>query len=141
MDLKKILSDHNLWLDDDPKGVRANLSNANLIGAKFDLVTADYVVPIVPNLHQKTLAAIEAGTGLEMSSWHGSCGTTHFRAGHAIHLAGDAGYALEKKLGAGAAGALICLASCPQLEGKVPDFNASNEAALTDIQRLAQLER
>jgi hypothetical protein len=30
-----------------------------------------------------------------MSDWH-TCGTTHCRAGWAVHLAGEAGYALER---------------------------------------------
>jgi hypothetical protein len=64
-----------------------------------------------------------------MGSWHGDCGTTHCRAGWAIHLAGDAGYALEKQMGAPAAGALIYHASA----GYVPDFYATNDDALADM--------
>lgn len=32
------------------------------------------------------------------------------------------------------------VASCPALEGRVPEFYARNEDALADIQRLAELE-
>jgi hypothetical protein len=94
-------------------------------------------VPVVENLDAKILAAIDAGGTLEMSRWHGdggSCGTTHCRAGFAIHLAGEAGYALERKYGDPEhAGMLIYRAST----GRVPYFFASNEAALKDIRLCA----
>ena len=38
-ELDKILEDHKLWLEDNTKGVRANLINANLYNA--DLTGAD----------------------------------------------------------------------------------------------------
>ena len=124
---------------------KADLSGANLRGAYLrgadlggaDLGGAD--VPVVPNLHSLILESLDAGGKLDMRGWH-SCETTHCRAGWAIHLAGKAGYALESKIGSCAAGALISVASCPQLHGKVPDFYASDHAALSDIRRLAELE-
>jgi uncharacterized protein YjbI with pentapeptide repeats len=134
----------------------ADLSNANLVGA--DLRDANLGganlggipdwVPRVSNLHSRMLAAIEADPEvLDMSTWHGTitdghaCTTTHCRAGFAIHFAGDAGRVLEGALGPAVAGALISLASCPQLAGKVPDFYADNETALADIRWLASLEQ
>ena len=94
----------------------------------------------VPSLHRKMLAAIETeGCKLDMATWH-QCETTHCRAGWAVQLAGPAGKALEWAIGPAAAGALIHLASCPALDGKVPDFYASNEEALADIRRLAETE-
>ena len=74
-----------------------------------------------------------------MSDWH-SCETTHCRAGWAIHLAGAAGRTLEYCYGPATAGAIISVLSCPELEGKVPDFYASNDEALADIKRLAAME-
>ena len=74
-----------------------------------------------------------------MNTWH-TCETTHCRAGWAIQLAGAPGRVLEACLGPNAAGALIHVASCPQLEGKVPNFLDTNENALADIKRLAALE-
>lgn len=74
-----------------------------------------------------------------MDAWH-TCDTTHCRAGWAIHLAGPAGAMLEACVGPSVAGALIHVISCPQLEGKVPNFVASNEEAMEDIKRLAALE-
>jgi hypothetical protein len=69
-----------------------------------------------------------------MGSWH-SCGTTHCRAGWAIHLGGDKGYALEKKVGPRTAGAMIYRASRP---GKpAPWFFARTDDALADIRKCA----
>ena len=94
-------------------------------------------VPVVPNLDGQILALIESGKGaLDMSHWHScSCSTTHCRAGWAIHLAGDAGYALERQLRDPArAGRAIYRAST----GRSPHFYATNESALEDIRRCAK---
>ena len=125
---------------------RANLSAANLSAAYLSaanlsaanlLNVLGYEIPIVTDLDAKILAAVEApGNALDMSDWH-RCATTHCRAGWAIELAGEAGKALEAKLGPSAAGALIYLASTGR--GQVPDFMASNEAALEDLRRCAAL--
>lgn len=89
-------------------------------------------VPVIPEIDARILAAIEAGGALEMGSWH-TCETTHCRAGWAIHLAGEAGYALERQTNAEHAGRMIYLAST----GRVPHFYASNERALEDIRACA----
>jgi len=93
-------------------------------------------VPVVEQLDAKILAAITSGGGkLEMGSWH-SCETTHCRAGWAITLAGEAGAALEEEHGSQRAGWMIYRAST----GRVPHFFASNERALEDIKRCAEME-
>ena len=89
-------------------------------------------VPVVLDLDRKILEAIESGGKLEMASWH-TCETTHCRAGWAIHLAGEAGRELEKKLGSQRAGGLIYKVST----GRLPHFFASNERALADIKACA----
>ena len=104
-----------------------DLSGANLRGA--DLSGVDLNIPVVENLENKILVAVKSGDTLEMTSWH-RCHTTHCRAGWAIHLAGASGYALEKRVGSSAAGALIYHASV----GYVPNFYASNAEAFADIQ-------
>lgn len=76
---------------------------------------------------------------LDMGSWHGSCGTTHCRAGWVIAKAGAGGKALEWAMGTPAAAAIIYMASDPKLE-KVPDFYTDNETALADMERLAEAE-
>jgi hypothetical protein len=69
-----------------------------------------------------------------MGRWH-SCSTTHCRAGWAIHLAGEAGYALERVYGSEVAGTIIYQRSRP---GQcVPDFYATKEEALEDLRRCA----
>jgi hypothetical protein len=89
----------------------------------------------IKNIDAAILAAIDArGNELRMSFWH-TCGTTHCRAGWAIHLAGDAGYRLEKVVGSAAAGALIYAASRP--DKPVPDFIASDAVALADLRACA----
>jgi uncharacterized protein YjbI with pentapeptide repeats len=91
-------------------------------------------VPVIPNLDQRILDAIaRPGCALDMGAWH-ACETAHCRAGWAIHLAGEAGYALENKLGdSAAAGRAIYRAST----GRAPHFYATNERALEDIRRCA----
>lgn len=90
-------------------------------------------VPVVEALDARILDALNVeGCRLDMSQWHG-CKTTHCRAGWAIHLAGEAGYALEREHGSQRAGAMIYRAST----GRVPHFFASNERALEDIRQCA----
>jgi hypothetical protein len=53
MDLQKILKLHQKWLDDDPDGERANLSNANLSNANLsnaDLSNADGLLSTIDYL-------------------------------------------------------------------------------------------
>ena len=123
---------------------RADLSGADLSDADLrDAVLRDSKinfdeVPLVENLHGRILSAIKDGAALEMGSWH-SCDTTHCRAGWAIHLAGDAGYELERIFGSPMAGALIHLKACSWME-KVPNFYATNEDAMADIKSCAKRE-
>ena len=93
-------------------------------------------IPIVEDLDGKILAAIENGGGLEMSNWH-TCETTHCMAGWAIHLAGDAGKALEAERGPQRAGALIYRVST----GRAPHFFASNQRALADLKERVRLQQ
>ena len=116
---------------------RANLGEANL--GEANLSGADLRDWVVPSLNRKILAAIGDGGTVDMSDWH-KCETTHCRAGWAVHLAGAVGRTLEFCLGTNAAAALIYRESCPALEGKIPDFYATNDAAMADIKRLAELE-
>ena len=110
----------------------ANLSEASLTGA-----TLPDDVPVVENIDARILDAVRNGNVLDMTTWH-TCETTHCRAGWAIHLAGPAGYELEKKVGPCAAGALIYAAS---RAGKpVPDFFASTKVAMDDIRKDAEAQ-
>jgi uncharacterized protein YjbI with pentapeptide repeats len=90
-------------------------------------------IPIVENLDTKIAESIAAHPDdFDMSQWH--CGTKHCRAGWAVHLAGEAGYKLQSRLGPFLAGRLIYLVST----GRRPDFFATNDAARTDIERCAK---
>ncbi|WP_421783308.1 hypothetical protein [Kiloniella litopenaei] len=76
-----------------------------------------------------------------MSDWH-TCDTTHCRAGWVTTLAGEEGKKLEDKVGTANAAYLIYAASDPDHLSRdgAPDFYTSNENALADMKRLAELE-
>ena len=114
----------------------ADLGGADLSGA--DLGGADWI-PKIENIHQRIFDAASKDGALDMSTWHvgGYCGTTHCRAGWTVVLAGEGGRVLEGAYGTGVAAALIYQASDPKLE-RTPNWNAPNEDALADMQRLAE---
>ena len=135
----------------DSKAAKKGLSvkwavknNANLRGA--DLRYANLVdAPIIENIHQRIYEAASVENALDMDKWHGSggiCGTTHCRAGWVVYLAGEEGKKLEEKMGTAAAAIAIYAVSDPEYFGRegLPNFYASNETALADMKRLAELE-
>ncbi len=72
-----------------------------------------------------------------MGDWH-TCETTHCRAGWAVHLCGDAGYALERLHGSLLAAQLIYRESGAPINPA--RFFDSNEVAMADMKRLAEEE-
>jgi hypothetical protein len=122
----------------------ADLTDANLTGA--DLTLDD--VPAIDRLDSRILEQVDANPlSFCMATWHEredgeeveageGCGTTHCRAGWAIHLAGKSGYELEAKVGSQTAGTLIYLKNT----GRVPNFFANNDDALADIRACAARE-
>jgi len=99
------------------------------------LTVAGIKIPVVKNIDAKILAAIgPSAEHLDMTKWH--CGTSHCRAGWAIQLAGPDGAKLEAATSPETAGALIYAVSRPGVQ--VPDFRASNDAALADLKRWAE---
>jgi hypothetical protein len=70
-----------------------------------------------------------------MKQWH-SCETTHCRAGWVVHLAGKAGYALEKKTSSLFAAQQIYKAS-GYLISPLRFFD-SDKDALADMKKLAE---
>ena len=97
-------------------------------------------VPVVPSIHQRVHDAVTSTPeALAMDAWH-RCETTHCRAGWVVHLAGDAGYALEASCSTDTAALLIYAASSPE----VPDadrFHDGNSEAMEDIASCAARER
>jgi len=117
----------------------ANLRGADLTGAyrRGAYLEGAYLnVPVIKNIHQEIQKATKHKGALKMGDWH--CGTSHCRAGWAVHLAGDAGYELEKKTSTATAAYLIYRKS-----SDLPfalNFYASNEDALAEINRMAEIE-
>jgi hypothetical protein len=119
----------------------AYLARANLTGA--DLARAinikDEEIPAIDNIDAVILSEIEKGGTLDMDAWHGQdghwCGTTHCRAGWAVHCAGKQGRDLEVRIGTQMAGTLIYQKSRPGVPA--PYFFASNEEALADLRERA----
>ena len=89
-------------------------------------------VPLLDKPYTRISEAIHrSGCSLEMSSWH-KCDTTHCLAGWTVHLAGKAGYELEKLIDTPAAAALILRKSRPK--APLPNFYAGDEAAKAFIE-------
>lgn len=95
-------------------------------------------VPLVQNIHQSVFNAASAENALDMNDWH-VCETTHCRAGWVVHLAGKAGYELEKLTSTPFAAMAIYNKSS---DIKVPlyMFYVDNDESLTDMKRCAKLE-
>ena len=74
-----------------------------------------------------------------MNDWH-TCNTTHCRGGWVVHLAGEAGYALERFHNTALAAQLIYRESSPDMPVSPPRFYESNPVAMADMKRLAELE-
>jgi hypothetical protein len=115
---------------------RASLDEADLRGA----ILPDGV-PVIDNIDLTIYKAITTDGVLnqfvfDVMSWHSDCGTSHCRAGWAIHLAGEKGKDLEERLGPNCAGALIYAASRPDLP--VPNFYLYRNDAFADIKACAE---
>ncbi len=96
-------------------------------------------VPVIENIHARVLEAASAPEALRMETWH-TCNTTHCRAGWVVHLAGEAGYALERFHNTALAAQLIYRASNPSLPVSPTRFYETNEEALADMRRMAEAE-
>jgi hypothetical protein len=96
-------------------------------------------IPKIEGIHAAVLAAVSKPEALDMSTWH-TCNTTHCRAGWVVHLAGEAGYALERFHGSALAAQLIYRESSPDLLVSPVRFFETNEVAMADMRRMATLE-
>ena len=92
-------------------------------------------IPVIENIHQRVFDAVNNPGALNMNEWH-TCNTTHCRAGWVVHLAGEAGYALERFHNTALAAQLIYRESGhPINPGR---FYDTNEDAMADMKRLAE---
>jgi hypothetical protein len=119
----------------DLKG--AYLGGADLKGAY--LKGACLEIPVLKNPYSSILQAIGSeGCKLDMEDWH-KCKTTHCMAGWVVHLAGEKGYELEKKVGETPLAAyLILQKSTPKYIP--PNFYSSNDEAMKFIKAQAAKE-
>ncbi len=93
-------------------------------------------VPVIPDIHRAVYAAAtKTPDSLNMSDWH-ACETTHCRAGWVVHLAGEAGYELQRRFDPVLAAMKIYDASGYAISPC--RFFDSKEAALADMKRLAE---
>ena len=92
-------------------------------------------VPVIEDIHKKVYEAASKPGCLAMNTWH-TCDTTHCRAGWVVHLAGEAGYALEKQTSPLFAAQQIYKAS-GYLISPVRFFDG-NEQAMEDMKKLAE---
>ena len=121
----------------------SNLRGSDLSGSRgltIEQITGPpFEIPKLENIHRTLLAAItKEGCRLDMKRWH-TCETTHCRAGWIIAMAGDKGKELEEHIGTPAAAFRIYLESDPTM-GRMPNWYASDEQALAEIKRNAELE-
>lgn len=91
-------------------------------------------IPVIEDIHRKVYEAASKPSALNMAEVH-ACETTHCRAGWAVHLAGEAGYELEKKTSWLFAAQQIYKASGYQISPC--RFYDSNADAMADMARLA----
>ena len=97
--------------------------------------------PVIPRIHAAVLeAATVPPEALDMSLWHAECGTTHCRAGWVVTLAGERGKALESLTSTLHAAMMIYHASCPKVPVSPNRFFETNEKAIADMRRCAELE-
>mgnify|MGYP006949698088 FL=1 len=94
------------------------------------------MVPIIENIDAAVYAAASQVDALDMGNWH-SCETTHCRAGWVVHLAGDAGYALEARFNTELAAMLIYRESGSPINPA--RFYDGNSAAMEDMRRRAEV--
>ncbi len=92
-------------------------------------------IPVIADIHKAVYAAASRPGALDMGRFH-ACETTHCRAGWAVHLAGDAGYALERATSPVFAAMQIYAASGYAISPV--RFFDTDEKAMADMKRLAE---
>ncbi len=100
--------------------------------------------PVVADIHQTIYAAASDPGALDMGDWH-TCEKTHCRAGWAVALAGEEGFALERFYGGVGSGTTLAAmmiydASDPVFKINPCRFFDDNTDALADMAKLAGVE-
>jgi hypothetical protein len=95
-------------------------------------------VPIIENIHQTVLKAVQQPGALDMTDWD-TCSTTHCRGGWVVVLAGDKGKALQLASSHLFAAMQIYKASS-KIKVSPVRFFETNELAMKDIERCAAEE-
>lgn len=121
----------NLYYKKDVRAVPADGEAEAALGAP--------IIPVIENIHQRVFEAASKPKALNMGDWH-SCNTTHCRGGWVVHLAGEAGYALERFHNTALAAQLIYDASDPTRMFNPSRFFDGGMAARADMKRLAEEE-
>ncbi len=96
-------------------------------------------IPKIEGIHSKVANAVSADGALEMGIWL-VCETTHCRAGWVVHLAGEDGKKLESQTSTEFAAMMIYKESS-DIRVSPTRFYESNEVAMADILRCAELEK
>ena len=127
------------------KDIFNELSNEHISvpGTRISLVPPEGFelakIPKIENIHQTVYQAASSENALDMGDWH-TCETTHCRAGWVVFLAGEKGKELEEAIGTPLAANLIYKESS-KIEVKwALRFFESNEVAMADMKRCAELE-
>jgi len=97
-------------------------------------------IPVIKSIHQEILRAVSSqGCTLKMDLWH-TCKTTHCRGGWVVILAGEKGRALEKETSTFFAAMQIYRKSSPEIKVSPARFFDSDDKAMEDIRKCAELE-
>ena len=105
-----------------------------------EAVKSPLEVPIIENIHQRVLEAVEQPGALNMGDWH-TCDTTHCRAGLVVQLAGESGKRLEDETSTLFAAMQIYHTSSPNIVVHPTRFFENDDVAMTDIRRCAEEEK
>lgn len=119
---------------------RKHCSHGMGLEIKNQTQPASLKIPIIPHIHQRIYEAASRPGALCMDDWH-SCKTTHCRAGWVIELAGREGRALERFYRDTSFAAQQIYRTSSPLHVPSARFYDSEEDALADMKRLADLER
>jgi len=113
----------------------SSLKNSKPVPTELNKLTT----PKIKNIHKAVLEAASNKDALEMGKWH-ICDTTHCRAGWVVTLAGEEGKKLEKFFNSTLIAAMKIYNESSTIKVGATRFFESNEVAMADMKRCAELE-